>query len=316
MNTQDISYYANSYNKVTLSFHSDHEAIYRHQHFTNSLAQIRIAIILTVFLYAIFGLLDYRIYPDFADEFMRIRFLYIIPFAIGVFALSYTNLFQSIWQELMLVCFIIGGIGISVMTMHEPDNFTYYAGIILVLFCGYVFFKLRFLLATIGGWTIVIAFNLLAILTPDVAADVIISNNFFFISANLIGMTAAYSAETQSRKNFYLNQQLDTEKEHVKSLNKNLERKVKKRTNELVRAIHNAEQNSANIKAIIEGTNESIWAFNKAYEVLYVNKSFKKEYHTTFETWLKPGINLLESLPRSLKSEWKKRYDRVLKKLF
>jgi signal transduction histidine kinase len=198
------------------------------------------------------------------------------------------------------------------MTTYVTQSYNYYAGIILVLFCGYSFFKLRFIMATFGGWSIVMVFNLMAFYTPEVSNNLLISNNFFLISANLIGMASAYNAELHGRRNYYLNKQLDEEKQQVENLNLNLEKKVRNRTRELVLAINKAEQNSANIKAIIEGTNESIWAFNNNYKLLYVNKHFKDSYYKTFGILLKPGVNLFESLPKHLIPKWKNRYDRVL----
>ncbi len=74
----------------------------------------------------------------------------------------------------------------------------------------------------------------------------------------------------------------------------------------------NLEQKNANITAIIEGTNESVWAFNRNYAILFINKSFQIEFKQTFGVWLEPGVNLVESLPASIRPFWKLRYDRVL----
>jgi signal transduction histidine kinase/CheY-like chemotaxis protein len=74
-----------------------------------------------------------------------------------------------------------------------------------------------------------------------------------------------------------------------------------------------AETNSANVTAIIEGTTENIWAFNKNYEILYINHSFQKEFHQAFGVWLVPGSNLISALPDGIQSIWKERYNRVLR---
>ena len=74
----------------------------------------------------------------------------------------------------------------------------------------------------------------------------------------------------------------------------------------------NLEQKNANIKAIIEGTNESVWAFNRNYEILYINKTFQLEFQQTFGVWLEPGVNMVESHPEPIRFLWKTRYDKVL----
>jgi hypothetical protein len=70
--------------------------------------------------------------------------------------------------------------------------------------------------------------------------------------------------------------------------------------------------NTANITAIIEGTADSIWAFNEQYEIVYINQVFKQEFHQTFGIWLEPGSSLVNSLPETIRPFWKQRYDRVL----
>lgn len=81
---------------------------------------------------------------------------------------------------------------------------------------------------------------------------------------------------------------------------------------ELREAKEAAEANNANISAIIEGTNNSIWAFNRKYQILYINQTFQKEFLQTFGVFLEPGVNLIDALPEPLKPFWKPRYDRVL----
>ncbi len=88
--------------------------------------------------------------------------------------------------------------------------------------------------------------------------------------------------------------------------------KIKKTETELIKAKKKAEANEANITAIIEGTTNSIWAFNRNYEILYINHVFQKEFLQSFGVLLEPGMNLVEALPYSLQPFWKPRYDRVI----
>ena len=81
---------------------------------------------------------------------------------------------------------------------------------------------------------------------------------------------------------------------------------------ELITANDIAETNRVNITAIIEGTNDSIWAFDRNYDILYINKTFQNEFYQVFGVWLEYGVNLLEAHPDFLQPIWKPRYDRVL----
>ncbi len=128
------------------------------------------------------------------------------------------------------------------MTMFAPENYTYYAGMMLVFSAGYFFIKLRFFLATIAGWSILLIYNIGAIYYTHTPDELLINNNFFFISANLIGMFAAYNIEYYTRRNFFLSQKLDNERLLVLDANKNLERTVEERTKELLKAKEQAEE--------------------------------------------------------------------------
>jgi len=88
--------------------------------------------------------------------------------------------------------------------------------------------------------------------------------------------------------------------------------KRKQTESELILAKETAEINSANVTAIIEGTVDNIWAFNRNYEIIYINRVFQNEFYQTFGIRLEPGVNLIDSLPETIRPFWKLRYDRAL----
>ena len=238
-NTTDASM---NFNKITLAFSEADEHLFLKKYLSDSIFQFRVAFILCIILYGAFGFLDSRVIPEYETTFHAIRFLFVIPILLIVFLLSFTSLFQKVWQMLLLISFIAGGFGISIMTMFAPDNYAYYAGMMLVFSAGYFFIKLRFFYATIAGWSILIIYNIGAIYYTHTPDDLLINNNFFFISANLIGMFAAYNIEYYTRRNFFLSQRLEGERLLVLDANKNLEITVEERTKELLKAKEQAEE--------------------------------------------------------------------------
>ena len=80
----------------------------------------------------------------------------------------------------------------------------------------------------------------------------------------------------------------------------------------LIEAKQKAEESQANITAIIEGTNNSIWSFDRNYQIRYINHEMQQEFLQSFGLLLEPEMSLIEALPKSLQSFWKPRYDRVL----
>lgn len=230
------------FNKFTLAFPGESERYFRIKYFHNSLIQFRVSFVLVTFLYGIFGFLDQLVAKQYESLFHLIRYGIVVPLLTVVFIFSFNKYFIRIWQELLFICFIVGGAGVAIMTIKAPENSIYYAGLMLIFSAGYFFIKLRFLLATIAGWSVLLFFNVGVIFFSNIENNMIISYNFFFVSANLIGMFGAYYIEFYTRKDFFLNQLLDQRNAEIEAANKNLESKVSKRTEEFLLAKVQAEQ--------------------------------------------------------------------------
>jgi signal transduction histidine kinase len=230
------------FNKFTLAFPDESEKSFRNKYFYNSLIQFRVAFILVTFLYGIFGYLDQLVAKQYESLFFLIRYGIVVPLLIIVFLFSFSKYFILIWQQLLFVCFIIGGAGVAIMAIKAPENSIYYAGLMLIFSAGYFFIKLRFFLATLAGWFVLLFFNIGVIFFSNTQVEMIVSYNFFFVSANLIGMFGAYYIEFYTRKDFFLNQLLDQRNAEIEEVNKNLESKVAIRTEDLLLAKEHAEQ--------------------------------------------------------------------------
>ncbi len=229
-------------NPISLAFHKEYEKEFLHRYLLDSLWQFRSALLLVTIMYGIFGFLDTLLVADFKQVFATIRFGFVIPVLSLILISSFFRFFKNIWQFLLILAFVVAGGGITLMLIMIPANYTYYGGLMLVFFAGYFFIKLRFFYATIAGWTTLLIYNAGAFFFSDTPMELIINNNFFYISANIIGMFAAYNIEYFTRRDFYLKKQLDAKNEQIEEANRNLEKKVKKRTAQLQEAKERAEQ--------------------------------------------------------------------------
>jgi len=221
-------------NLFTLSFNSELEPQFRQDYLNKSIFQIRISLALSIIFYSLFGILDASLIPNQKEIIWGIRFGVFCPTALMVLIFSFFKRFMPILHYWMALVEIVGGLGIICMTVIAPPpaNYTYYAGLILVLFFGFTIFRLRFVLASVTGWLIVILYQIAAFYS-DNPMIMFINNNFFFVGANLLGMYACYSRELHERKNFYLARLLDIETEKVSAANRELENRVKERTIQL-----------------------------------------------------------------------------------
>lgn len=81
---------------------------------------------------------------------------------------------------------------------------------------------------------------------------------------------------------------------------------------ELNKAKDIADENGANTTAILEGTTDGIWAFDRNYSILYINNVFQREFQQAFGVLLEKGSNLFTALPEPLRPIWGERYNRTL----
>jgi len=255
-------------NVFTLSFSGDLERDYLNAYFKKSLWHARLSLLLAIFIYSVFGILDHWVVPEVKEELWFIRFALFCPFVLLVYLFSFTRYFKKYMQFAIFSVVLFAGVGIIGMIMIAPlpGNYSYYVGLILVFLYGYTFFKLRFIWATLAGWAIVIAYEFAAITLTTTPVEILINNNFFFLAGNFIGMIAGYSIEFYTRRDFLQTRLLEAEKKKVEDARKNLEVRVEERTLEIVKV------NEELIERVVEQ--------KKAEEAL---RQSEEQYRTLFE---------------------------------
>jgi PAS domain S-box-containing protein len=238
MSKTGLAWDAVELNLLTLSFPKEFEAYFKAEYFKKSLRHVRIALLLSIFFFGIFGFLDAWIVPEAKYQLWFIRYAVYCPFALVVLLFSYHKFFKKFMQLCIVSVVGLAGFGIIGMIVIAPQsgNNSYYAGLILVFIFGYTFFKLDFIYASAAGIVIVIAYEVAAIWATHTPIALLINNNFFFLTGNLFGMFACYSIELNSRKEFLQAQLLETEKKKVHTANLELENKVEQRTGQLLKA--------------------------------------------------------------------------------
>lgn len=190
-----------------------------------------------LFIYSVFAILDFLLVPEMMYTLWFIRFGIVCP-VIAIFLLtSFFPFFKKISHIYLVAGLILSGTGISVMVALAPPpaSYSYYAGVILVLMMGYNFSRLRFVWASLAGWINVIVYEFIAIFVVQAPVPILINNNFFFISANIIGMLSCYTMEVYTRRDFYLSRLLASEQDKTKEFNRDLEKKVLERTMEITK---------------------------------------------------------------------------------
>ena len=166
------------------------------------LKQLRVILLVFSGLYAVFAVSDWFMAGSYKGMFLFIRFAIVIPIFIVTVILSFKPIFRKINQKLLLLNFLISGLGIASMLIVDPDNTIYYGGMFMIFFSGYLLIKLNYIYTCIGGWIIFVFYFIVFILFNKQINSNFIFSLMFFAGANFIGMIGSYSIEKSKRKNF------------------------------------------------------------------------------------------------------------------
>jgi hypothetical protein len=215
---------------LTLRFtgrHAVHESAFQAFYFDRCLPHIRFAVGVGVGVWLVFGILDRLLMPDAYQTPWVIRGVFGVLLA-GVFGLSFTRWFRRIWKGCVAGATLGCGLGILGMIAMAPPavSHVYYTGLILVLFFIYAFARLPFVWASAVGWTLLAGYEWLSLVLPHTTLDVFLTNNFFFVSAHILGMFACYTLEHQTRSTFALLVSLTEEQRRSEQAREELAAKV------------------------------------------------------------------------------------------
>jgi len=201
------------------------EAPFQMANFRASLPHNRAALAAGAVFYAAFGILDAILMPEYKGATWFIRYAVVVPAIVAMLLFSFSRSFERYANQVLTSICIVAGGGIIAMILIAPPpiNYSYYAGVLLVLIWNYTFARIPFPWATGAGWLLVLCYEIAAIWISPTPFIVLLNNNFFFISANIMGMIACYSLEYYIRRDYFLTRQIEAEREKIADANRELE---------------------------------------------------------------------------------------------
>ena len=207
-----------------LRFTGDLEAEFIDYHVEHSLPFVRLALILAVVLYAVFGILDVFIVPGQAKWIWIIRYAVFCPAALVVLRLTFSQRFRPVMQPVLAGIAILGGLGIVAMIAIAPPaaGYLYYAGLLLVIPWAYAVVQLRFSYATWACLVCIIGYEFVAIWLKPTPVEILVNNNFFFLSAVIVGMVAGYTIERGFRIHFVQRRLIEAQRAELAAHNEQL----------------------------------------------------------------------------------------------
>jgi len=172
-----------------------------------------VALLLGGLLYLAFYFWDLVVDYDRSSQTLFVRL--VVAFWFFAVAFLPRAIFAAHLQALMTPTIMFGGIGVVFIIFTLRDGLIVgVGGVVLVLMFNFGFFRLLFVPSLISGLVISIAYNIAA-MNSDLAASLIIANNFFIVSALISGASVTFLMERLFRIQFVAEIELAKERESL-----------------------------------------------------------------------------------------------------
>jgi PAS domain S-box-containing protein len=185
------------------------------------------------------------------------------------------------------------------------------------MFFGYAFIRERFIFASVSGCSLLVSYLLTSVYVIGTPFEVLFHDILYLSCANLLGMIICYFMEYSARRDFFLVNLYQEEREKVEIANQELERRVEDRTNELQRtneelSLENIERRRAEI-ALRESEEKYRLLVNNADTAIFIAqdgvikfpnpKTMELTGYSALELALNPFTNLIHTDDRELVTE-------------
>ena len=234
---------------VTLRFDGEREAEFTAEYFERTLVQVRLAFLLALALYTVFGVLDTWTAPVERNKLWFIRYVVIAPILLGAIVFTYKPPFLRISDETTSMVTLIAALGIVVMTalIPPPGSYLYYAGLLLA-----IMFALTLPYATAVSAITIGAYLAVAMGINHTPSAVVVNNLFFLGSTFIIGFSSNYSMERYARSNFLQRRLIARRTEELERKNEELVAKNRMLAEQRAATIRSARRTDLIFSALSE----------------------------------------------------------------
>ncbi len=210
-------------NKISLRFaEKNFERRFERIMANQSLALIRVSLVLGAVLYAAFGILDAIIMSPVLWQVWGIRFGIVIPVLIGVALSTYSRHFSTLSPVLLSFAMLVAGTAIVAMTIigPAPASHWYYAGLIMVVIFSSTAIRLHYSHCLAISVVLFSLYQISAVFLNPVPPDVLANNDFFLTMSIAVGAVTNYVQEYFLRMNYAKTRMLELEKNRSELLRK------------------------------------------------------------------------------------------------
>lgn len=182
---------------------------YKSYHFQRSINQIRAFLLIFILMITLSTFYDFATESEFFASINMIRFVMIVPYFVIVYILTYFEFSEKYYQPMILVGYVIVGLGISLILMMEPNAFHFYAimGTCIVFFV--LLIRMLFIYALTGTIVVLTVYHLFAINILYSVNETAHMISFFYLMMSTLILTAHYANEKRVYDDYKVENKLE-----------------------------------------------------------------------------------------------------------
>lgn len=185
--------------------------------FADAVNQIRVVTIVFMALFLVDGALDFNALVYLPVSF-AVRYYFIMPLMLIILGLSYTKYFVRIGQPLMLAAFILLGICVAVLMILDSEDAILLGMLILIETAGFLFIRLKFSYAVIGGFSILLFFTIGTVQFGEESLAELVPVLILLLGTIVVGMFGNLYINRCEEKNIQCKKQTIAEKKHLERM--------------------------------------------------------------------------------------------------
>ncbi len=230
-----IKFLGGDYNKLTLRFVDDDlQDKFHESNIEAFLRNGRVALIVSVFIYIIFGFTDYFIIHDIFWEAMILRLSIGLFLGTGSYIFSFSKFFDKFGERIIGFTVLISGLSILYMIIASNSDLKnyYFFGFYIVVLVSNVFFRQSFVNCLLGSFLFSITFEYTTFTSLGIG-PLYMLNHWYFYAVLVMLLVNSYSSELHRINEFLLREEVVKHNQILTHTNEKLDNLVADKTEEL-----------------------------------------------------------------------------------
>ena len=190
----------------------DTERAFQTSYQRDTLPYVRLAYVLGVAGWILFGFLARRLVPEGGEIDTILRYGVAVPLNLAALACTYAAWWRRRWQPIISLVLVANALIWSVDRVALPGTAPAdwgYAGMMLILAFAYVLSRVQFVYAAVVGAVSIAIYDVLTVaFASDTNTQFLVANYFLVVFA-FVGMAASYGLDRSARLLFLRERQLD-----------------------------------------------------------------------------------------------------------